>query len=109
MGTNESSKTLLKLTISTEPQVNGKMSFGYETKNVNQLISAKGVNVFSFEDLDFENFTFDTAFAHSYSIKRNVRNFNFIIFRFVSDNEYNCAVNSFTIIYKINKANKGVR
>ena len=29
-GTNESSKTLLKITISTEPEVNGQLSFGYE-------------------------------------------------------------------------------
>ncbi len=108
-GTNESSKTLLKMTISTEPEVNGKLSFGYETKNVNKLLNAKGINVFSFENLSFENFSFDTGFASSYSIKNNERNFNFIIFRFVSDNEFNCAVNNFTVIYKINKSNKGVR
>lgn len=108
-GTNESSKTLLKMTISTEPEVNGKLSFGYETKSVNKLLNAKGINVFSFENLSFENFSFDTGFASSYSVKSNERNFNFIIFRFVSDNEYNCAVNNFTAIYKINKSNKGVR
>ena len=108
-GTNESSKTLLKMTISTEPEVNGKLSFGYETKNVNKLLNAKGINVFSFENFSFENFSFDTGFASSYSVKSNERNFNFIIFRFVSDNEFNCAVNNFTAIYKINKSNKGVR
>lgn len=108
-GTNESSKTLLKMTISTEPEVNGKLQFGYETKSVDKLLNAKGINVFSFEDFSFENFSFDTGFASSYSVKCNERNFNFIIFCFISDNEYNCAVNTFTALYKINKSNKGVK
>ena len=109
LGTNESSKTLLKMVISTEPEINGKLSFGYETRSVNKLINAKGINVFSFDNFSFENFSFDTGFANSYSVKCNERNFNFIIFRFVSDNDSNCIVNNFTIIYKINKANKGVQ
>lgn len=109
LGTNESSKTLLKMVISTEPEVNGKLSFGYETRNVNKLINAKGIHVFSFDNFSFENFSFDTGFANSYSVKCNERNFNFIIFRFVSDNDSNCIVNTFTIIYKINKSNIGVR
>lgn len=108
-GTNESSKTLLKLTISTEPEVNGQLSFGYETKSVNKLLNAKGINVFSFENLSFENFSFDTGFASSYSVKVKERNFNFIIFRFVSDNDFDCAINTFTVSYKINKSNKGVK
>ena len=109
LGTNESSKTLLKMVISTEPEINGKLSFGYETRSVNKLINAKGINVFSFDNFSFENFSFDTGFANSYSVNCNERNFNFIIFRFVSDNDSNCIVNTFTIIYKINKANKGVQ
>jgi hypothetical protein len=108
LGTNESSKTLLKMTISTGSEVNGKVSFGYETRNALKLINAKGVNVFSFDDFSFENFSFYTGFANSYSVKVNERNFNFIIFRFISDNDRNCAINNFTVVYKINKQNKGV-
>ena len=109
LGTNESSKTLLKMTISTEAQVNGKLSFGYETRVARKMLDAKGINVFSFENLSFENFSFNTAFASSYSVKVNERKFNFIIFRFVSDNDSGCAVNNFTAVYKINSKNKGVR
>lgn len=108
LGTNESSKTLLKMVISTEPEVNGKLSFGYETRNVSRLVNAKGIKVFSFENFSFEDFSFDTGFANSYSVKCNERNFNFIIFRFISDNDSNCVVNNFTIVYKINKSNIGV-
>lgn len=108
LGTNESSKTLLKMTISTNPEINGKLSFGYETRSVNKLINAKGINMFSFDNFSFENFSFETGFANSYSVKCNERNFNFIIFRFVSDNDSDCIVNTFTVLYKINKSNKGV-
>ncbi len=108
LGTNVSSKTLLGMTICTEPEINGKISLGYETRKVSKLIAAKGINVFSFNNFSFENFTFSTEFANSYSVRCNERNFNFIIFRFVSDNDANCAVNNFTVNYKINKSNRGV-
>ncbi len=108
LGTNESSNTLLKMTISTEAEVNGKISFGYETRNASKVLNAKGIKVFSFDNFSFEDFSFITGFASSYSVKVNERNFNFIIFRFISDDDGDCAVNNFTIKYKINKQNKGV-
>lgn len=108
LGTNESAKTLLKMTMCTNPETNGQLSFGYETKNAKSIINAKGLNIFSFDNIDFNNFSFDTGFANSYSVKCNERDFNFIQFKFYSDNDYNCSINNFTIIYKINKANRGV-
>lgn len=109
LGTNASSKTLLKMTISTEPETDGKITFGYETRNVKKLLNTKGINTFSFEKFSFESFSFETGFSNSYSVKCNERNFNFIIFRFLSDSNKNCAVNSFTALYKINKPNQGVK
>ena len=109
LGTNTYAKTLLSMTVSTDASTNGKLSIGYETRTVSRLISAKGVHSFSFEDLSFEDFTFEGAFASSYTRRVNARNFNYIMFRFLSDNDCDCAVNSFTARYKINKANKGVR
>ena len=108
MGTNATSKTLLKMTVSTEPEVNGRLCIGYETKHAKRLMNAKGISFFTFEDFSFENFSFDTGFYSSYSVRVKDR-FNFILFRFVSDNEYNCAINNFSIIYKYDKDNKGVR
>lgn len=86
----------------------GTNSSELRTKSVNKLINAKGINVFSFDNFSFENFSFETGFANSYSVKCKERNFNFIIFRFVSDNDSDCIVNTFTVLYKINKSNKGV-
>lgn len=108
-GTNDYSKTLLKMAISTDPSTNGAVEFGYETKNLDKLHQARGMKVFSFEDLDFSNFSFDSAFAHSYTKKVLVRNFNYIMFKIKSDNDKNCIINNLTIVYKINKINKGVK
>lgn len=108
-GTNQYSKTLLSLTISTDPSTNGSLEFGYETKNLDRLHQARGMRTFSFEDLDFNNFSFESAFANSYTKKILVRNFNYIMFKFKSENDTNCIVNNFTIVYKINKLNKGVK
>ena len=112
LGTNDQSKTLLKISISTEPEINGNISFGYETRAVSRLIGAKGVqsvNSFSFDNLSFESFTFDSGYASSYTVRVNERNFNFIIFRFISEEDSDCAVNDITLTYKINRSNIGVR
>lgn len=124
LGTNAQSKTLLSLTVATEPGVDGTVTFGYETRRVWRKIEAGralavsaeqsdiavgGGESFSFDDIDFENFTFDTAFACSYTKRMRLRNFNFILFRFGSDKEKDCAVSSVMLQYKINQNNRGVR
>lgn len=109
LGTNEYSKTLLSVTISTDPSTNGALEFGYETRNIDKFHQARGMRTFSFENFDFNNFSFETAFANSYTKKVLVRNFNYIMFKFRSDNSANCIINNFTVRYKINKTNKGVR
>ena len=70
---------------------------------------ARGMNTFSFDNLDFNNFSFMSAFANSYTKKVLVRNFNYIMFKFRSSNDTNCIINNLTIVYKINKLNKGVK
>lgn len=109
LGANDIAKTLYKITVSTEPEVNGRLSFGYETKNVSKLRNAKGINTFSFDDLSFDNFSFETGFASSYTVRVKERNFNYIMFRFESNNAHNCAVNNFTVTYAYSRSNRGVR
>ena len=102
------SKTLLGMAITSEAVKNGKLSFGYCTRNKNKLVEAKGINRFSFTDLSFENFSFDTGFTNSYSVRCNERNFNYIGFRFLSDSDTDCVLNAFSFMYKVNRLNKGV-
>lgn len=108
LGTVEYLKTLTNLTIATEPEVNGNIEFGYETRQVDTLLRAKGIGIFSFENMSFESFSLETKFASAYSIRRNVRNFNYIILRFISSGAYDSVVNGLTLTYKLNKFNKGV-
>ena len=108
LGSTQTMKTLLSLTISSEPITTGQVEFGYTTKNAEEFISSKGVSMFDFENIDFNNFTFDSAFASSYTVDIK-DDFNFIQFFFKSDNDKSCAIHSITITYKLNSKNRGVQ
>lgn len=108
LGTNVMSKTLLKLTIAVEPDGGGPLNFGYETRMSNADVVGKSMRGLSFDDIDFNNFTFETSFASSYTVRVKERNFNYIILRFISDSPYSCAVHNLTAVYKINKENRGI-
>lgn len=110
LGTNAYSKNLHRISISSEPSIGGKIEFGFKTRNVDRLMSAKGVATFSFDDIDFNRFSFElNSFATSYTKQLLVRNFNYIILRLRSDNDRAAAVNSIGIEFSIIKKNKGVR
>lgn len=104
---NNITKTLLKLTISTEPTTNGKLEFGYRTKNNIDSFNSQGMNLINLNNLDFNNFSFNTNFANSYTLELK-DDFNFIQFYFVSNNDCDCVVQNITATYKLNKSNKGV-
>ncbi len=108
-GTNMYSKTLLGFSVLTEPLVGGRIEVGYQTRNIGQNFATYGSKGFDFNDIDFENFAFESSFATSNTVRCKERNFNFIIFKYVSDSDSPCAVNAITIRYKVNRINKGVR
>lgn len=109
MGSNMYSKTLLGITITTEPLVKGAISLGYQTRNIEKDFITHGSRGFDFNDIDFEDFSFESSFTNSNTLRVKERNFNFIILRYISDTQTACAVNGITIRYKINRLNKGVR
>lgn len=109
LGTNVYSKTLTGMTISAQATKGGNLRFGYETRVSRRELIASGCNTFSLADFSFKDFTFDTGFQSSYSVRLCERDFNYIAFHFVSDSAADCVINDFTVNYKINKANKGVR
>lgn len=109
LGTNVFSKTLFNVTVATEPLKKGSITVGYQTRNLSKDFLSRGTREFDFNDINFEDFSFEGSFASSYTLRAKERNFNFIVIRYVSDNQYPCAVNSIAIRYKINQINKGVR
>lgn len=109
MGASDYIKVLTRMTLAAQQITNGIIKIGYETKNAYGLkeIDSKGLDVFDFGNLNFGNFTFNTGFESSYT-KHMKSDFNYILFRFISDNDCDCCVYSLTIEYKINRLNKGV-
>lgn len=112
-GTNMHVKTLLRMTIAAEPIPHGKVTFGYETRTASRMMArmtdAQSVGGFSLDDFSFEDFSFNTDFAGSYSTRCNERNFNYIMFHIRSDSATDCAVSGLSVLYKINRSNKGVK
>ena len=118
LGSNNKSKTLDSITIQVDSSANGLVNFGYETRKVDSMLESKQVKrttdaekqlVFSFDDIDFNNFTFETAFASSYTKKMHERNFNYIIFKWISKDDKNSAVNSIGVVYHLCKNNRGLK
>ena len=108
LGATDVLKTLLKMTISVDPTINGTLKFGYDTRNIGRMLTAKGNKILDFEDLSFEEFSFASDFATSLTVKSKVRKFNYIMFKFISDNAHDCAINNFKAVYTLTASHRGV-
>ena len=113
MGTSIYSKNLLSSTLTFEPHVEGNVKFGYTTRRTaepkykdSNLSVAEGLD---FTDLDFTDFSFNVNFACSRTLKTRVRNYNYIQFRVISDDNKDFALNNFVVTYNYGRKNKGVR
>lgn len=102
LGASHLHKTLLRLNITIDPNVRGALKVGYETNDKLAYIGASAGKVFSFDEFSFNDFSFTTGFTVTHSQKVKARNFNYIMFRFVSDNDADCAVDSFSAEYIYN-------
>jgi hypothetical protein len=118
LGLYDYSKNLDSLSVVLSPDYHGKVRFGYETKKVTLDLMAKQIksaeteqshHFFDFDNIDFDNFTFETAFASSYTKRIRERNINYIMFKAVMDDEKNSALMSIKVDYTIYKKNRGVR
>ena len=59
--------------------------------------------------IELSDFSFEDIVAKSRTLKTRVRNFCFIEFIVESNDNMDCALNNFTILYNIGRKNKGVR
>ena len=108
LGATDVLKTLLRMTISVDPIIKGEVKFGYETRDIQRLLTAKVNPVIDFEAFSFEEFSFAADFATSYTVKSKARKFNYIMFKFISDNDRDCAINNFKAIYTLTASHRGV-
>lgn len=107
MGTTVYEKTILAMAVSAEQELGGELTVGFETRTTNSIIDVIGLDYFDISNFNLNHFSFNKKFANSYT-KKLKHNFNFIRFCINSNNDQNCCLNSLTIVYKINKRNKGV-
>lgn len=110
LGSYEYAKNMSLISVVPETIYGGEIVFGYQTRDSNEEFDILGIRLFSFEDIDFTNFTFETSqFAKSYTKTVKEKNFNFIIFIFGNESNKDCCINSFTINYNYGRINKGVK
>jgi hypothetical protein len=103
-------KSLHRLTLTSEPGMVGQMTFGFDTRCERHMHDVKGSGgAFSFESLDYRDFTFTTGFAHSFTKRIFVRGFNYIQFRFVSESDTDGSINRFEAEYSILSQKGGIR
>lgn len=108
LGSNMYAKCMERMTVCASPDSYGKLEFGYNTRKSMKSVSSYSNEGFDFNNIDFTDFSFETEFASSYTVKCHERNFNYIMFKFVCNDDKNCSLNDFSIIYKVNKLNRGV-
>ncbi len=104
----DKTKVLKRLILTCEPKINARLQFGYSTKYRDESFTSQGSGDFSFNDIDFNDFTFEGAFATSFT--KCVKDyFNFIVFKFESDNDSDCIIKSLKINYSIKGNTRGVK
>lgn len=111
LGTTLYLKNLLSCTLVFEPNIEGSAKFGYSCTNKykNFYSSISPSTGLDLDNLDFSDFSFEDIVAKSRTLKTRVRNFCFIEFIVESNDNMDCALNNFTILYNIGRKNKGVR
>ena len=110
LGANEYVKKLTGIGLTAEPYVSGKIKLGYLTYAGERALTEYSTRGFSFEDMDFEDFTFvPNNFAASYRKKVFERRFNYVMFRVISDEDSNCAIHSISAEYVMLKKFRGVQ
>lgn len=109
LGSNMWAKSLLGITISADASTTGAIDFGFDTRNISSNIQSLNYQSFTFDDIDFNNFTFLTAIASSYTLRVKEKDFNFIILKFGSKTPTSAVINNVTVYYKVNQMNRGIR
>ena len=101
-------KTLYRIGISTSSRRSAGIKFGYETRK-SVMGSADGIEGLDFASFDFDALSFDTPFAKAFEKRVFERSFNYVMFKFASSENEDCAVRELYGVYSVNGSIKGVR
>ena len=109
LGAPSREKSIHRLTMTAEPGIVGRMSFGFDTRRERHMREGGESRAFSFGSLDFRDFAFTTGFASSLTKRIFVRGFNYIQFRFVSEGDTDASIGAFEAEYSILSSKGGLR
>jgi len=110
LGTSMAGKSLHRLSITCEPTVRGRVTFGYNTRLGSPArFTSAGSTLFSLSDLDFQSFSFETGFASSYSLKIFERNVNYLALAVESNTDTACAFNRLELLWSLGRYLEGLR
>ena len=68
-----------------------------------------GSGIFSLSDVDFNDFSFESGFASSYSVRIHERDVGYLAVKVESDSDTDCAVNAIEILYRYGRLSGGLR
>lgn len=109
-GSSLNAKSIERFSVSFDRSSSKKLKLYYTTSNMgfpNLIKDLKKQNDFDLTNLNFLLFSFDQKFETSYTKNVLIRNFNYISFLLVSDDEEDFSINSIGFVYKINRINRG--
>ena len=102
-------KSLVSLSISAAASSGESVVLGYETRRGGSNVEDRGAATFDFNDLSFDNLSFESDFTKTYTKRVYERGFNYITFKISTRGKKACVVSNVTAKYKITKYAKGVK
>lgn len=102
-------KSLVSLSISAAASSGESVVLGYETRRGGSSVEDRGAATFDFNDLSFDNLSFESDFTKTYTKRVYERGFNYITFKISTRGKKACVVSNVTAKYKITKYAKGVK
>ena len=104
LGNNTHLKTITSIAIVGEKDLANRVSYGIATRfneSIYKLLRAN--NDLDLEKLDLSTISLDSSFASTYVKKLNIRNVNYIMFYYISQEAEDVSINSYEVEYKIIK------
>lgn len=100
-------KTMVGISTTVESVNGGNVFLSYLTRRLQDL-ALQGVTAFDIDNTNFLSFSFENAFYKTYSKKLEVRNINYIMFKFSSNNDKDCKLHNLMVTYKYTYKLRGV-
>lgn len=109
LGSAEYTKRLTGMTVVARAGRGQRVRFGYESRFGLSIDNEYGgSDAFSWDEFSFKDFSFDSGFARSYSVRLAERHVNFVAMRVLSEDDGPCQFERMSMQYEVNRKSRGV-